>query len=151
MFAYLVAVATERRADPRGDVVSALATAAPGGDQLSDAELAMFLVQLLVAGNETTRNLLSGGLAALGERPGEWARLRARPLAGPPGGGGAAALDHAGDLVPAHRHPRHRAGRPADRRRRARAARLRLGQPRRGGLRVRRPTGSTWAATPTRT
>ena len=76
MFAYLVAVATERRAAPRGDVVSALATAAPGGDQLSDAELAMFLVQLLVAGNETTRNLLSGGLAALGERPGEWARLR---------------------------------------------------------------------------
>lgn len=77
MFGYLVDVAKERRADPRRDVVSALATAAPGGDQLSDAELAMFLVQLLVAGNETTRNLLSGGLVALAERPDEWARLRA--------------------------------------------------------------------------
>jgi cytochrome P450 len=77
MYAHLVEVATERRAEPRDDVVSALATAAPGGDRLSDAELAMFLVQLLVAGNETTRNLLSGGLCALAERPGEWARLRA--------------------------------------------------------------------------
>jgi cytochrome P450 len=76
MFGYLIAVATERRASPRLDVVSALAAASPDGDQLSDAELAMFLVQLLVAGNETTRNLLSGGLAALAERPGEWARLR---------------------------------------------------------------------------
>ena len=77
MWGYLVAVAKERRAEPRDDVVSALATAAPGGDQLSDDELAMFLIQLLVAGNETTRNLLSGGLAALAERPAEWARLRA--------------------------------------------------------------------------
>src|SRR5947209_1608127 len=37
----------------------------------------MFLVQLLVAGNETTRNALSGGLVALSERPDDWARLRA--------------------------------------------------------------------------
>ena len=75
MWGYLVAVAKERRAEPRADVVSALATASPGGDQLSDDELAMFLIQLLVAGNETTRNLISGGLAALAERPDEWARL----------------------------------------------------------------------------
>lgn len=77
MFGYLVAVATQRRAGPRSDVVSALATAAPDGDELSDAELAMFLVQLLVAGNETTRNLLSGGLAVLAESPAQWGRLRA--------------------------------------------------------------------------
>ncbi|MHB1584098.1 MAG: cytochrome P450 [Acidimicrobiales bacterium] len=77
MWSYLVGVATERRADPRDDLISAIATAAPDGDRLSDDELAMFLVQLLVAGNETTRNLLSGGLAALAERPDEWARLRA--------------------------------------------------------------------------
>ncbi len=76
MWSYLVAVAKQRRVEPRHDVVSALATAAPGGDQLSDDELAMFLIQLLVAGNETTRNLLSGGLAALAERPDQWARLR---------------------------------------------------------------------------
>ena len=59
--------------------MSALATASPGGDELSDDELAMFLIQLLVAGNETTRNLLSGGLAALAERPDQWDRLRDDP------------------------------------------------------------------------
>lgn len=79
MYAYLVAVAAERRVDPRNDVVSALATAAPDGDQLTDDELGMFLVQLLVAGNETTRNLISGGLAALAERPDQWRRLREDP------------------------------------------------------------------------
>jgi cholest-4-en-3-one 26-monooxygenase len=46
------------------------------GRRLSDAELTMFLVQLLVAGNETTRNMISGGLVALAERPADWERLR---------------------------------------------------------------------------
>jgi cytochrome P450 len=50
-----------------------------GADQLSEAELAMFLIQLLVAGNETTRNLISGGLAALAAHPEQWAALRADP------------------------------------------------------------------------
>jgi cytochrome P450 len=77
MWEYLIGVAEQRRAEPADDVVSALATAAPDGDQLSEAELAMFLIQLLVAGNETTRNLLSGGLAALAEHPAQWAALRA--------------------------------------------------------------------------
>ena len=35
----------------------------------------MFLIQLLVAGNETTRNMISGGLVALSERPDQWAAL----------------------------------------------------------------------------
>ena len=39
----------------------------------------MFLIQLLVAGNETTRNLISAGLAALAEHPDQWAALRADP------------------------------------------------------------------------
>ncbi len=83
MWTYLIGVANERRVSPRDDVVSALATSGVHGegegapDQLSEAELAMFLIQLLVAGNETTRNLLSGGLAALGEHPEQWAALRA--------------------------------------------------------------------------
>jgi cytochrome P450 len=51
--------------------------AGDGADQLSEAELAMFLIQLLVAGNETTRNLISGGLVALSERPEQWAAMRA--------------------------------------------------------------------------
>ncbi len=91
MWAYLVGVAEERRGSPGEDLVSVLANvggetgdgAGGGGerggqtDQLSEAELAMFLIQLLVAGNETTRNLISGGLVALSERPDQWAALRA--------------------------------------------------------------------------
>jgi cytochrome P450 len=83
MWEYLIGVANERRLAPADDLVSVLATVGgvtDGGDtteQLSEAELAMFLIQLLVAGNETTRNLISGGLAALAERPDQWAALRA--------------------------------------------------------------------------
>lgn len=79
MWEYLIGVANARRAEPADDLVSVLATVGTedGGEGLSEAELAMFLIQLLVAGNETTRNLLSGGLVALAERPAEWGRLRA--------------------------------------------------------------------------
>jgi cytochrome P450 len=77
MVTYLLAMAAERRADPRDDVVSRLATVTVDGDRLDDTELAMFLVQLLVAGNETTRNALSGGLLAFAENPDQWDRLRA--------------------------------------------------------------------------
>jgi cytochrome P450 len=85
MWGYLIGVAEERRAAPADDLVSVLATvgsdeeAGDGADQLSEAELAMFLIQLLVAGNETTRNLISGGLAALAAHPEQWAALRADP------------------------------------------------------------------------
>src|SRR5580704_11046770 len=84
LWGYLVGVAEERREAPADDLVSVLANvgdpedgAGGGGDQLSEAELAMFLIQLLVAGNETTRNLISGGLVALSERPDQWTALRA--------------------------------------------------------------------------
>ncbi|MHB8595020.1 MAG: cytochrome P450, partial [Acidimicrobiales bacterium] len=77
MIEYLVESTKARRAEPRGDVLTELAQASLDGDQLSDAELAMFLVQLLVAGNETTRNLIAAGLVAFAEHPDQWARLRA--------------------------------------------------------------------------
>ncbi|HVB91248.1 MAG TPA: cytochrome P450 [Acidimicrobiales bacterium] len=80
MWEYLIGVADERRVAPADNLVSVLAAAggAEGaGGHLSEAELAMFLIQLLVAGNETTRNLLSGGLIALSEHPDQWAALRA--------------------------------------------------------------------------
>jgi cytochrome P450 len=79
MWEYLIGVANTRRVSPADDLVSVLATAQSGPEdgQLSEAELAMFLIQLLVAGNETTRNLLSGGLAALADHPEQWAALRA--------------------------------------------------------------------------
>ncbi len=77
MVGFLLETAAQRRADPRDDLVSTLATVTIDGDSLDDGEIAMFLVQLLVAGNETTRHALTGGLLALGERPEQWAQLRA--------------------------------------------------------------------------
>lgn len=72
----LLATTVARRADPRDDLISVLAQVEIEGRRLSDAELAMFLVQLLVAGNETTRNMISGGVVALADDPASWARLR---------------------------------------------------------------------------
>jgi cytochrome P450 len=75
MITFLLDLTQKRRAEPTSDVLSELARAEVEGDQLSEAELAMFLVQLLVAGNETTRNLISGGLVALAENPGQWEKM----------------------------------------------------------------------------
>jgi cytochrome P450 len=75
MHEYLLAATRTRRGDPRDDIVSVLANVEADGEQLSDVELVMFLNQLLVAGNETTRNTISGGLWALATNPGEAARL----------------------------------------------------------------------------
>ena len=72
----LLAATVARRADPRDDLISVLAQVEIEERRLTDAELTMFLVQLLVAGNETTRNLISGGVLALAERPEAWERLR---------------------------------------------------------------------------
>jgi cytochrome P450 len=75
MIEYLVGAAKDRRARPRDDVLTQLARVEVDGEQLSDDELAMFLVQLLVAGNETTRDLISSGLLAFADHPGQWGRL----------------------------------------------------------------------------
>jgi cytochrome P450 len=76
MVTYLLAAAADRRARPRGDIISELGAAEVDGDRLTNDELAMFLVQLLVAGNETTRNMMSGGLVAFAQTPEAWPRLR---------------------------------------------------------------------------
>lgn len=73
----LLDLAAQRRAEPRDDVVSMLAAYEEDGESLTDAELGMFLVQLLVAGNETTRNSISGALVALAEHPDQLGRLAA--------------------------------------------------------------------------
>ncbi len=71
----LLGLAAARRTDPRDDVVSMLAAVEIDGEKLTDDELGMFLIQLLVAGNETTRHAISGGVAALAEHPDQWDRL----------------------------------------------------------------------------
>ena len=71
----LLGLAADRRSAPRDDVVSMLAGVEVDGERLSADELGMFLVQLLVAGNETTRHAVSGGVVALAADRAQWDRL----------------------------------------------------------------------------
>jgi cytochrome P450 len=79
LFAYLAERVKERRDAPRDDVLSMLLRAELDGDTLSDPEVIMFLMTLLVAGNETTRNLSVGGMKLLFHHPEQRARLVAKP------------------------------------------------------------------------
>lgn len=79
LFPYLAERVRERRADPRDDIISVLVDSTIDGERLSDPEIVMFLVTLLVAGNETTRNLIAGGTKALLDHPDELRRLVDRP------------------------------------------------------------------------
>ncbi len=77
-FTYLAEQCEHRRHSPAtDDVVSILVHTELDGRSLTDDELVMFLNQLLIAGNETTRNSISGGLLAFAEHPDQWTRLRA--------------------------------------------------------------------------
>ena len=77
MFQYLGALVIERRANPKDDLISQIVQSEIDGEKLSDSEAVGFIVLLLVAGNETTTNLMSNMLAILADRPELWARLRA--------------------------------------------------------------------------
>ncbi len=76
---FLAAHARRQAADPGDDVVSLLVQAEVDGRPLSEGELVTFTMSLLVAGNETTRHLISGGMLALSEHPDQRARLAAEP------------------------------------------------------------------------
>jgi cytochrome P450 len=69
LLGYFAEHLAQRRELPGDDLLSRLVLAEVDGERLSDAELLGFCMTLLVAGNETTRNLLSGGLLALHEHP----------------------------------------------------------------------------------
>ncbi len=76
---YFVPIIQARRAKPENDIVSALAQAEEEGDVLTEHEMLNMLRLLLVAGNETTTNLIGNGMLALLRNPGELERLRADP------------------------------------------------------------------------
>lgn len=69
LFAYFFEQLEARRRAPRDDLVSALVLAEVDGERLADDEVLMFCMTLLVAGNETTRNLISGSARALMQFP----------------------------------------------------------------------------------
>ena len=77
--AYLRDLVRKRRADPDDSLLSALVAAEEEGDRLSSDELVSTALLLLVAGFETTVNLIGNGtVALLGERE-QWGRLREEP------------------------------------------------------------------------
>ena len=76
MYLYANELALARRDSPREDLVSVLMRAEVDGERLTEMEFDVFFLLLAVAGNETTRNLISGGMHALFEHPDQWRRLR---------------------------------------------------------------------------
>ena len=77
--AYFEPIIEERRAAPRDDIVSALVQVQDEGSRLSARETLNMLRLLLVAGNETTVNLIGNGLLALLRSPDQLERLREDP------------------------------------------------------------------------
>lgn len=76
LFSYATGLYAAKRSAPSEDLVSALTQVEVEGEQLSELELELFFLLLTVAGNETTRNLISGAMHALFQHPDQWERLR---------------------------------------------------------------------------
>jgi hypothetical protein len=76
---YLEPIAKERRANPREDLLSSLLAAEESGEKLSMDEVFSTVILLLVAGNETTTNLIGNGMLALLQHPAEFQRLHENP------------------------------------------------------------------------
>jgi cytochrome P450 len=68
-----------RRGQPQDDLITALVQAEEQGDRLSEDELSAMLFLLLLAGHETTVNLIGTGLLALLQHPAEFEKLKANP------------------------------------------------------------------------
>ena len=79
LFAYFETIVEARQREPRHDLVSALLAAEEEGDKLSREELLSTMLLILVAGNETTRNLIGNGMLALLRHPAQLRRLREEP------------------------------------------------------------------------
>lgn len=79
LFDYFHELQQARRAHPQEDLTSVLATAELHGKALTRAELDPYFLLLTVAGNETTRNMITGGLHLLSRHPQAWDALVAEP------------------------------------------------------------------------
>lgn len=76
---YMKKLIKERRTAPKDDLISALIQARDGSEQLSEDEMLGMIFLLLVAGHETTVNLIGSGTLALLEHPDQLAKLRREP------------------------------------------------------------------------
>ncbi len=79
MVAYFNAMIAQRQRAPQDDLISALIAAEVEGQRLTAQELVGFCILLLVAGNETTTNLLGNAVLCLDEQPATYRALRATP------------------------------------------------------------------------
>ena len=79
LYEYFDSIIALRRRDPRDDLITALLAAEDEGDRLTHEELLATLLLLLVAGNETTRNLIGNGMLALLRNPDQLQLLRDNP------------------------------------------------------------------------
>ena len=77
--AYFRTIVEARRAEPQDDILSALVQAEDEGERLSERETLNMLRLLLIAGNETTTNLIGNGILALLRNPDQMRRLRDDP------------------------------------------------------------------------
>jgi cholest-4-en-3-one 26-monooxygenase len=77
VYAYADELSARKRLSPTTDVISVLLDAEVEGEKLDQMEIDLFFLLLIVAGNETTRNLMSGAMTAFFEHPDQWQRLRA--------------------------------------------------------------------------
>ena len=76
LFVYFNDLAEERRKHPTDDIVSIVANGKVNGEPLPIVELLSYYFLLVVAGNETTRNAMTGGMLALLDNRGEWDKLK---------------------------------------------------------------------------
>jgi cytochrome P450 len=79
LIGYLQNLVRERRANPDDTILSALITAEEEGDRLTSGEVVRMAFLLLIAGFETTVNLIGNGTVALVGDPASWDRLRQDP------------------------------------------------------------------------
>ncbi|HXZ85299.1 MAG TPA: cytochrome P450, partial [Myxococcota bacterium] len=79
LFKYFSDLFQKRRAHPKDDMVSVVASGKVDGKLLEPFELLSYYLLLVVAGNETTRNAMTGGMLAFNDNPDEWRRLVANP------------------------------------------------------------------------
>lgn len=76
---YVVDMITQRRDDPRDDLITQLIAAEESGDRLSTEELVMMVNAVIVGGTDTTRNQLGCAVGVFLEHPEQWALLAERP------------------------------------------------------------------------
>lgn len=79
VFRYAEEMAVERRRHPADDIITALLTAEPDGQPLTDLEFKNFFTLMMVAGNETTRHTISHGLLFLLDHPDQMGQLKDDP------------------------------------------------------------------------